>query len=343
MSADHFVHQFGLALPRAPDIENGCPYSAGHDSEADRELRNLTAVNIEAVANLARFYAAGTPPDEEFRSFKERLNAACNEPLEKRAQLTHAELRAAREIRSRGVPHDPYSAKNVFDHRTKSIQEESDFSAGVRAEDASIRVAPRTSSLKDPLVSARLLMRGHMPKAAFFSFAAAAALTICWHSREAIEIVSRWTLSMDRSLSVSTSKPPPELATSSEPLKRAAVPPEGATARRSAANHFSTKQERISEDGGTIRGVKHNTRSKMSSPHVQENSIPMPVAETRWTTVEGWMLRTVNNGAAVLEGPNGILTARQGDTVPGIGRVESIVRWGERWIVATSRGLISTP
>jgi hypothetical protein len=28
--------------------------------------------------------------------------------------------------------------------------------------------------------------------------------------------------------------------------------------------------------------------------------------------------------------------------VPGIGRVDSIVRWGNRWMVATTRGLIST-
>ena len=55
------------------------------------------------------------------------------------------------------------------------------------------------------------------------------------------------------------------------------------------------------------------------------------------------MLREVTNGTAVLEGPNGIWTAKRGDTVPGVGRVESIVLWGERWIVATSSGLISTP
>jgi hypothetical protein len=29
--------------------------------------------------------------------------------------------------------------------------------------------------------------------------------------------------------------------------------------------------------------------------------------------------------------------------VPGVGKVDSIVRWGNRWIVATTRGLISTP
>jgi hypothetical protein len=33
----------------------------------------------------------------------------------------------------------------------------------------------------------------------------------------------------------------------------------------------------------------------------------------------------------------------RGDTVPGIGRIDSIVRWGSLWIVATANGLIATP
>ena len=53
-------------------------------------------------------------------------------------------------------------------------------------------------------------------------------------------------------------------------------------------------------------------------------------------------LSEVNGGTAVLEGPNGIWKATRGDTVPGVGKIDSIVRWGNRWIVATSRGLIST-
>ena len=53
-------------------------------------------------------------------------------------------------------------------------------------------------------------------------------------------------------------------------------------------------------------------------------------------------MREVAGNAAVLEGPNGVFRARPGDTVPGVGRIDSIVRWGGRWIVATSRGLIST-
>jgi hypothetical protein len=69
---------------------------------------------------------------------------------------------------------------------------------------------------------------------------------------------------------------------------------------------------------------------------------PAPAPETRPTTIEGWTIREVVGGTAVLEGPGGVWRAAQGDTVPGIGRIESVVRWGSRWIVATSKGLIST-
>lgn len=75
--------------------------------------------------------------------------------------------------------------------------------------------------------------------------------------------------------------------------------------------------------------------------HAQAKLTPTP--ETRPTTIEGWTLREVINGTAVLEGPNGVWRATTGDSVPEVGRVHSIVRWGSRWIVATSRGLISTP
>jgi hypothetical protein len=71
-------------------------------------------------------------------------------------------------------------------------------------------------------------------------------------------------------------------------------------------------------------------------------SRPKAVPETRPATIEGWMVRDVVGGKAVLEGPNGIWKVTRGDTVPGVGTVESIVRWGNRWIVATSGGLITT-
>ena len=67
-----------------------------------------------------------------------------------------------------------------------------------------------------------------------------------------------------------------------------------------------------------------------------------PVPETKPQTVEGWMIREVVGDIVVLEGPKGVWRVTQGDTVPGVGKVDSIVRWGNRWIVSTTRGLIST-
>jgi hypothetical protein len=94
--------------------------------------------------------------------------------------------------------------------------------------------------------------------------------------------------------------------------------------------HLVPKKQNTSAPGSAAERTKVSTR-------------PTPVPETRPTTIEGWTIREVNGGTAVLEGPNGIWKAARGDTVPGVGKIDSIVRWGNRWIVATSRGLISTP
>jgi hypothetical protein len=65
--------------------------------------------------------------------------------------------------------------------------------------------------------------------------------------------------------------------------------------------------------------------------------------ETKPATIPGWTVVDVRDGTAVLEGPDGIRMAARGDTIPGVGRVESIVRWGSRWVIATAGGLIATP
>jgi hypothetical protein len=103
--------------------------------------------------------------------------------------------------------------------------------------------------------------------------------------------------------------------------------------------------------GAVPAGAKAETASpgarfSIDPASTQANSPPIarePVAETRPTTIEGWTVLDVRGGTAVLEGPDGIRTAARGDTVPGIGRIDSIVRWGNRWIVATANGLIATP
>jgi hypothetical protein len=93
--------------------------------------------------------------------------------------------------------------------------------------------------------------------------------------------------------------------------------------------------------------------SSVAPPAIQADMTPtgslaprrpiMPVPETRPTTIAGWTVLDVQGGTAVLGGPDGVRMATLGDIVPGIGRIDSIVRWGNRWIVATASGLIATP
>ena len=60
----------------------------------------------------------------------------------------------------------------------------------------------------------------------------------------------------------------------------------------------------------------------------------------RLPTVEGWVLRDVANGGALIEGRRGVFEVYAGDPVPGLGRVDAIRRQDGHWVVVTSKGLI---
>ncbi|MGX9424167.1 MULTISPECIES: hypothetical protein [Bradyrhizobium] len=60
----------------------------------------------------------------------------------------------------------------------------------------------------------------------------------------------------------------------------------------------------------------------------------------RLPTVDGWVLRDVSNGGALIEGRRGLYEVYAGDPVPGLGRVDAIRRQDGRWVVVTSKGLI---
>lgn len=60
----------------------------------------------------------------------------------------------------------------------------------------------------------------------------------------------------------------------------------------------------------------------------------------RLPTIEGWRLRDVANGGALIEGRGGLYEVYAGDPIPGIGRVDAIRRQDGRWVVVTSKGLI---
>ena len=59
--------------------------------------------------------------------------------------------------------------------------------------------------------------------------------------------------------------------------------------------------------------------------------------------VDGWVLREVYNGAALVENRNRRLyEVMPGGILPGVGRIEGIERRGARWVVVTDKGFIGT-
>jgi len=115
--------------------------------------------------------------------------------------------------------------------------------------------------------------------------------------------------------------------------------PSGATQISAVGANVSAKPLSAASDGAQL-SVEQADMTPTGS--IAPKGPMMPAPETGPTTIEGWTVLDVRGGTAVLGGPDGVRTAKRGDTVPGIGRIDSIVRWGNRWIVATASGLIAT-
>jgi hypothetical protein len=80
-----------------------------------------------------------------------------------------------------------------------------------------------------------------------------------------------------------------------------------------------------------------------SAPAIAGEAPKPTTAPTQIKRIENWAVREVVDGIAILAGPRGIIGVSSGDVVPGVGRVESISRHGRRWVVATSKGVITGP
>ena len=68
--------------------------------------------------------------------------------------------------------------------------------------------------------------------------------------------------------------------------------------------------------------------------------VPSKPEVARLPTVEGWVLRDVANGSALIESRRGMYEVYAGDPIPGLGRVDAIRKQDGRWVVVTSKGLI---
>jgi hypothetical protein len=91
----------------------------------------------------------------------------------------------------------------------------------------------------------------------------------------------------------------------------------------------------------TVPQPTPDTKAKVSPKQTSTEIKPDGMPGMDVNGIANWTVRDVFDGTAVLEGPRGVIDVTVGDTVPGIGRVQAITRSGRRWVVATTKGVIT--
>jgi hypothetical protein len=106
----------------------------------------------------------------------------------------------------------------------------------------------------------------------------------------------------------------------------------------------AAKLARLSEAVDKLRAAPaaaKDVTGSISPPAAAPVPLPAPKPEVaRLPTVQGWVLRDVVDGGALIEGRRGMYEVYVGDPVPGVGRVDAVRRQDGRWVVVTSKGLI---
>jgi hypothetical protein len=99
---------------------------------------------------------------------------------------------------------------------------------------------------------------------------------------------------------------------------------------------------KIAKINETLERLDRRTRDLPDLAPVPERiSAPVPIKEIpRVSVVPGWVVRSVYDGTALIQGRIGLIEVEVGDPLPGGGRVEAIRRQDGRWVVVTSKGLI---
>jgi len=110
----------------------------------------------------------------------------------------------------------------------------------------------------------------------------------------------------------------------------------------SAENAAKINASKIAKFDEAIEKLKAaDATGSIPAPAATPAPAPKPAPQiARLPTIDGWVVRAVANGGALIEGRDGIFEVYAGDPLPGVGRVDAIRRQDGRWVVVTSRGLI---
>jgi len=96
-------------------------------------------------------------------------------------------------------------------------------------------------------------------------------------------------------------------------------------------------ERRIAAVSSDITGTVAEPRAAMPAarPIATDARPPSPAP-----TVDGWVVRDVYNGSALIQGRAGIIHVVPGDNLRGLGRIKQVRRQDGKWVVVTSRGQI---
>ena len=86
--------------------------------------------------------------------------------------------------------------------------------------------------------------------------------------------------------------------------------------------------------------VTGSIAQKQAAAPVAPMVLGTPPTTLKPPAVPGFVLRRVFDGAALIEGRDGIIEVEPGMVAPGLGRVEAIKREDGRWVVVTARGIV---
>ena len=230
--------------------------------------------------------------------------------------------------------------------RVELAGDRSDVGAGLQEAESSIRMSPSTGIIPNNFV--HLFMVGLVGFGAAFAWQQ-------YHAEGAKELIRRVS-SLGSLLFESTTKSPLDVDVAAKQTGLTPVPqvsaqdaglpqPEPITpaspAPAAAAifpeqSELAAKHQQLPNE---LQAVEQETKQETSFPPLQ-NGTTLPKIARHHLRAE---FREVTAGVAVLEGPTGIWRVTPGDTLPGVGKVESYIRSNGQWIVATSSGLISMP
>ncbi len=126
--------------------------------------------------------------------------------------------------------------------------------------------------------------------------------------------------------------------------RAASAPPPVEDKPAAAATESATSVQRPSErtDAKTARAAKDES-AKLANAKNESSKIDMTPVQTiapAAKVVNGYRVRDVFQGAALIESDSGMIGVEPGEVVPGVGRVISIKERAGRWIVVTESGEI---